>query len=228
MKRLLLSLAVFAAAACGRSPSATRASCAPDESLRRLDFNVTVSSVATAVRRDVDLAGLARVRGGYERADGGHTQGLTVVEHRLGYKTGVAVTEPMFGGRPCAWIASLSVDMTPGEVTIYVPSEYADASCEELEILAHERRHEEIHRRLLAQAAENMRAALAKADRLPTRGTPLPVANRAEAEKRFEAMVDRVIDPVYAGFKAELGREQAEIDTPENYARVTGRCSGWK
>jgi hypothetical protein len=214
-------------AACGRAPS-LRAPCAPDPSQPRPAFTVLVSSVPTAVRRDLDLAGVARVQGGSEHSDGGHTQGLTVVEHRLGYKTGVAVSEPLFRGPPCAYIASLSVDMTPGQVTIYVPSDYAPDSCEGVEILAHERQHEEIHRRLLAQAAADVRVALDRADGLPTLGRSVPVADRAEAERRFEKLIDGVVDPVYAGFKEELGREQAEIDTPENYARVTARCSGWK
>ena len=229
MTRGIFAFAVLAcAAACGRGGLGPGATCGRDGIRTPLDFSVRVAPVETVVRRDVDLAGLVRVRGGSERSDGGKTQGLTVVEHRLGYKTGVALTTNPFQSRPCAWMSSLAVDMTPGQVTIYVPSEYAADSCEGREILSHERQHEEIHRRLLEKAAADVRAALAKADWLPTRGGAVPVADRAEAEKRFEAQVDKVIDPPYEAFKRDLQTEQAAIDTPENYRFVTSRCSGWK
>jgi len=223
---LIASLACLAA--CGRAPDWTGATCPRDESKGPLDFSVTVSPVETVVRRDVDLAGLAHIQGGSEHADGGKTQGLTVVEHRLGYKTGVAVTTNPFRRQTCAWMTSLKVDMTPGQVVIYVPSDYAEGSCEAREILAHERQHEEIHRRLLDKAAADMRAALANANRLPAPGTPVPVADRNEAERRFEKNVDEVLDPVYEDFKNALAREQAEIDTPQNYRLVTQRCDAWK
>ncbi len=229
MIRIFFALALSAGvAACGRGRGAARPACPASEARGPLNFTVSVSSVPTAVRRDLSLDEIARVQGGSERRDGGRTQGLTVVEHRLDYRTEVAVTTPPRGGPACAWIASLSVDMTPGQVTIYVPRDYAPDSCEAREILLHERRHEEIHRRLLAQAVEDERAALAKADRLPTRGTPIPVSDRAEADRRFEALLDRILDPVYDGFKNELELEQAAIDTPDSYRQVTARCSGWK
>lgn len=228
VRRFSILCLLASPAACGRGRDASRPPCASGDARRPLDFTVTVSSVPTVVRRDLSLDEIARVQGGTERRDGGRTQGLTVVEHRLDYRTEVAVTEASRGEPACAWIGALSVDMTPGQVTIYVPRDYAPDSCEAREILLHERRHEEIHRRLLAKAVEDERAALAKADRLPTRGAAIPVADRAEADRRFEALIDRIVDPVYDGFKTELEQEQAAIDTPESYREVMSRCSGWK
>lgn len=193
-----------------------------------MPFTVLVSSVPTVVRRDLTIDALGRMRNA-DKLDGtGKLQGLTIVEHRLGYKTGVAMGQGFFKSRACAWLESLTVDLTPGEVAIYVPREYPEGSCEYTEVLRHERQHEDIHRRGLEEAADETRRALARAKWLPARGTPLEVADRPEAEKRLDGMVLRAIQPSYDRFKESLEKEQAVIDLPENYDQVTRRCRGWK
>jgi hypothetical protein len=188
-------------------------------------FEVVISTVVTVVRRDLDLA---RLPGAETLGPEGKLQGVTVVEHRMTYKTGIAVSRHLFGGPACAWVADLTVDLTPASMTIYVPHEYPEDGCESEQILAHERQHEEIHRDTLAEYADAIRRALAKADWLPARGTPLAVADRAEAERRVEKMVDKATKPVYAEFQEELKKRQAVIDMPENYRWVSRRCAHWK
>ena len=176
----------------------------------------------------MDLEGLTKIPGMENLGPGGKLQGLTVVEHKMAYKTGIAVSKHLFGGPECAWIDKLTVDLTPASMTIFVPREYPEDGCESEQILAHERQHEEIHRDTLAEYAEEMRRALTRADWLPARGTPLAVSDRAEAERRVEAMVDKATKPVYARFKATLAERQAVIDVPENYRWVSRRCANWK
>lgn len=216
--------------ACDRvAPLLPNAGCPRDDSYDRTPaFEVTVASVPTVIRHDVDLAGLAKINGTEAVGPDGKLQGLTVVEHQLSYKTGIAVTWKPLGGDPCAWVDKLTVDITPKSVAIFVPSDYPQDSCEYDQILAHERQHEETHRDMLAETAEKMRKALAASDALPARGTPLEVADRTQAEARIEAAVDAITKPVYADFKTELARRQAIIDLPENYRWVTRRCSSWK
>lgn len=221
-------LALLAATSCGRASPPGGPACPHDEVLdREVPFKVMISSVPTLVRRDLDRDSLARLRNAQTSAEG-KLQGLTVVEHRLGYRTGVALAQDLFKSRSCAWLDSLTVDLTPGEVTIYVPREYAEGSCEDTEILRHERLHEDIHRRGLEEASGEMRRALARAKWLPALGTPLEVADRGEAEKRVEEMVLKAIQPVYERFKERIEKEQAVIDLPENYQWVTRRCRDWK
>lgn len=190
-------------------------------------FEVVVSSSPTVVRRDLGFAGISALRASGQ-APGGKLQGLTVAEHRLAYKSSIALSRGFMRKRSCAWLESLAVDLSPESVVIYVPKEYAPGSCAGEEILKHESRHEEIHRDTLAEYAEKLRAALAGADWLPGRARPLPVADRAEGERRIEAMVDKVVNPVYEEFKAELDKRQAVIDLPENYRWTGQRCDDWK
>ena len=229
--RPFLVLAVLASAACGRgSPFGGGPACPHDLELdRTASASVLVSSIAEVVRHDLNLETLGRLPGVESVGPGGKLQGLTSVHHQLSYKTDIALTNrPLFGGPRCAWIEKLTVDITPDKIEIFVPSEYPEESCEYQQILAHERQHEDTHRDALAQTADDMRRALAKADYLPARGTPLAVADRPEAERRIEAMVDKAAKPVYAAFAETLKERQAVIDLPENYRWVARRCAHWK
>jgi hypothetical protein len=216
--------------ACGRNFSPlVPGTCANHPELRRPpDISVTIRNVATRIRRDVDLTALSRLPGTEAPGPGGRLQGLTVVHHGMSYNTAIAVTEPWFGGQKCAWVAKLTIDLTPGEFSIIVPSDYADDSCEAEQILAHEKLHEEAHRDVLAQAAERMRQAFAKDAGLPTRETSLAVIDRTDAENRVELLVDAVAKPVFKDFSAELKRRQQVLDIPENYRWVSARCAHWR
>lgn len=223
-----LLAAALGSAACGRGAAASGAACPRDDSFERAPaLEVLISSVPTVVRRDLSLEQIARLPGTESLGPGGKLQGITVAEHQLAYKSGVAVTEPLFGQK-CAWIQKLTVDLTPRSVVIYIPSEYPENSCESEQILAHERQHDEIHRDTLEEYADRMRRALAKADWLPARGAPLAVSGREEADTRVDEMVEKITKPVYAEFKAELAKRQAVIDEAENYRWVSRRCAHWK
>jgi hypothetical protein len=227
--RGLLAAAVLSAAACGRGAPGSGPACPHDPALgRAVDVEVVVSSYTTAVRRDLSLEELARLPGTETVGPGGKLQGLTVVAHRTRENSDIALSGSWLGGAECAWISKLTVDLTPARSEIYVPSEYADDSCEYEQILAHERTHDETDRDALAEAAENLRAALRRADWLPARGTPLAVSGRAEAERRIGAMADKAAAPELARFEEELARRQAVIDLPENYRWTSSRCSNWK
>lgn len=230
MKRLALLLPLAASlAACGSGSGGPDdgAVCAHDLSAPRVpDFEVTAGTTPTVVRRDVDMAGMQRLNGA--ETVGGKLQGLTEVEHRFGYRTQIALKPRLFKEKSCAWLEKVTVDLTPSEVTIFVPKEYDPDSCEYEEIMTHERQHEEIHRRLLQDEAADMRRALAKADYLPARGTPLAVYNRAEADARVEAMIEKNLRPSYAAFKEALAKENAVIDMPDNYKWTSLRCAHWK
>jgi hypothetical protein len=231
MRRLrgLCALAVLSAAACGRGSSSGVQACPHDLDMERnLNLEIVVTTAPARIHRELDLAGLSKLPGTETLGPGGKLQGLTVVTHQLSYKTGIALTHPLFGGPACAWIDHLTLDLTPSEIAIYVPSEYPQDSCEYEQILTHERLHEETHRETLAELTDDMRRALHRADWLPERGTPLAVADRPEAERRIESMIDKVTKPVYAEFKETLARRQAVIDLPENYQWTAMRCKNWK
>lgn len=229
MRAWPLVLAVLSLAACDQvAPLLGGQACAENPEYDRAAPAVVVSSaVTTVIRHDLSLDGIAHLPGTEALGPGGKLQGLTVVEHQMSYKTGIALTRPLWGPR-CAWVDKLTVDVTPRKMEIYIPSEYPEGSCEYDQILSHERQHEDTHRDVLQAAVEEMRRALASASELPARGRPMQVADRPEAERRIEEMVDKATKPVYAHFKEELKQRQAVIDLPANYLWTQNRCRDWK
>lgn len=218
---------IFVAAvltACGGEAPVPAGSCVAQAEQVPARVAVRAQPVAAVIRRDLDLSALARLR---RRDEAGKLQGLTLVEHRLGYKTSVAFRRRFWRRGGCAWLESLSVDLTPASVTIYVPREYPEDSCEARAVLEHERLHEAIHQRGLAALAERLRRVLSE-PAVPGLELPLPAGDRAEAERRLVAAVEAVVEPVYDGFQSALESDQAAIDDPQSYRSVTASCQGWK
>lgn len=211
---------LLALAACGGPEP--EAACPQDPRLDRSGLvRVRADVPAARVRRDLNLAALQR-----EADTAAGTQGLTAVGHsvrvdlRLRHETG--------GGRACAWLEAVEIDLSPSSLEIMIPSEYPAGSCEYEAILAHEREHERVHRERLAEAARRVREALTSADWLPARGNPAAVPDPAEAERALEAKVDKVVRPMIAEYKEGLKAAQAELDAPALYRWTSQRCSGWK
>lgn len=175
------------------------------------------------LRRDMSLAALARET---SNTGPGRSQGLTVVESRLAYDSKVSSRKE--NGRLCVWMEEVGVDLTPSSVQIIIPSEYPEGSCEYDAILLHEREHERVYQERDAAAVAEIRAALISAKWLPARGNPLEVTDQAAAEAALNAKIHKVVDPVYAKYKEELGAAQAELDQPALYQWVSKRCSAWK
>lgn len=229
MRRLALAVAAAASCACGSGLPGTGPACPADPSRgTTVEFVVVADTIATTVRHDLDLNGIAALPGVETLGPGGKFQGMTIAEHRLDYRTGIAVSRHLFGGPQCAWIERVTVDMTPRKMEVYLPREYPEGSCEYDQVLAHERSHVDTHFDVLADSADKMRRALAAASGLPARGAPLQVKDRAEAEKLVDDALDAAARPVFAEFKKTLAERQAVIDLPENYRWTASRCRDWK
>jgi hypothetical protein len=223
----LLAIVFFCAACSVQEPLANRC---PHEinSEDIVPFEVILTTTNTRIRHDLSLLEIGRFKDIDSLGPGGKIQGLTSTDYKYAYKTGIAVSARLFRAPTCAWIDHLSIDLTPNPIEIMVPKDYDQNSCEYEQILAHERQHEDTHWDVLTLAADDLRRTISRADWLPTRVRPLAVANRAEAEKRIEGMIDRIVEPFYAKLKAEAKERQKIIDLSENYRWVTRRCSHWK
>ncbi len=192
-------------------------------------ITVTGGFPPTVLRRDLDLKGLAiESRGG--SSGGSNPQGLTAVGHQLRFQS--LVQAETARGRTCVWFDTVTVDLTPSSIQIFIPKEYPDGSCEYDAILVHEREHERVHKETLTAAAAEIHAALQAAAWLPARGNPLEITDRATdraaAEEELKAKIRRVVEPVYASYKEKLAIAQSDLDRPDLYQWVSKRCAGWK
>lgn len=210
-------------AACGKP--AEESACPHDPGFDRSGvIKVRADHRPAVLRHDLGLAEIARLADGSSGA--GRTQGLTVVDNQLAFRT--LVNMETSRGRTCVWFDEVGVDLTPASVRIYVPREYPVDSCEYLAVLEHEREHESVHQERLAAAAVEIERALTDARWLPARGNPLETEDRATAEAALNAKIRKVVTPVYESYKRELGRAQADLDRPDLYQWVAKRCAGWK
>lgn len=213
-------------AACGRGgDSRSESVCPHDPAFDRSSvIRVRADTRPAVLRRDLDLSALAKESAG--SVGSGKAQGLTLVEHQLAFRT--LVKAETARGRVCVWFDQVNVDLTPASVSIFVPREYAEDSCEYQAVLAHEREHERVHQEHLAAAAKVIEEALTAAKWLPARGNPIEAADRDAAEAALTAKIKKVVTPVYTKHKEDLTLAQAELDRPDLYQWVSKRCTGWK
>lgn len=212
-------------AASTRRQEAAGPACPHDPSRDRSSVvHVRATIAPTRLRRDQDLASLARMSNGAVGSN--KLQGVTVVEHQLDVRTLVRLTPSR--GRACAWFDEINVDLALASVEIFVPNEYSEGSCEYDAALTHEREHERVYAERLQAAAKDIDAALTGAKWLPTHGNPLEVADQVGAKAMLNDKVRKVVTPIYDKFKEDLKGEQALLDAPALYQWVRKRCADWK
>jgi hypothetical protein len=146
--------------------------------------------------------------------------GLTRAQGRLSIGLdGELLRDPLSGYECIAPRIDVSLYYTP--IVIYVGSEFAPGTCAYQEVLAHEMRHLKAYLDHLPKVEIAVRKALS--DRFDKK----PLYARAG---QASASLKREIDTGWMPYmKRELGRvevQQAAIDTPAEYARLSRVCKG--
>ncbi len=219
----LLTLAV-ACAGCGdapggasRNPFASFASRC--DALQASPAQIRVMPLAVAENVQRPRAELTRDN---QHADP-RRQTLGLTEATIGFATSVE-TEGLVdrNGITCAR-ARIRVDVSLAPVTVFVARELAGDACRYAAVRAHEQKHVEAGRSLLAGIPARLAARLDAAGM----GRLYYAASSAALEQAVNADVDRVVAALLAETKAELATRQAAIDTPEEYAAVSAACGGF-
>lgn len=166
-----------------------------------------------------DTRSLAELTDMYERATGQHqTMGLT--QTHLAYSTRLAANGMRDGERSVCMRVKVQVDITLAPMTVFVARELAGDPCRHAAVLGHEMRHVEVHAAFLRDAADRLAARLLAADTGRVRHAASPQSLQDDAAGEIAAIVGAAQDEDRA-LLAELHRT---IDTPEEYARVSGLC----
>jgi hypothetical protein len=146
--------------------------------------------------------------------------GLTRAQGRLSIGLdGELIRDPLTGYECIAPRIDVSLYYTP--IVIYVGSEFEPGTCAYQEVLAHEMRHLKAYLDHLPKVEIAVRKALS--DRFARK--PL-YARSGQANASLKREIDTGWMPY---MKRELGRvevQQAAIDTPEEYARLSRVCKG--
>ena len=147
------------------------------------------------------------------------TTGLTTA--MFGYSTDIElnVIEDQRGSRACG-MPRLRVQLSMQPVTVFVASEFAAKSCQHDVTLSHEMKHVEVFRQALDRAARDLERDLPKAI-----GAGLRQAkNPGELQQRVVVSVRDYMAQFMGERQRLLDETQAEVDSPEEYARVSSAC----
>jgi hypothetical protein len=106
---------------------------------------------------------------------------------------------------------------------IYVAREFNVGQCRE-EILVHERKHVEVDRKVMNKYAVAIGNALQKTVNDIGPIGPFHMDRVEEMKSSVTARIERAIDEQTALMDADMRREQAKVDTLEEYRRVSGFC----
>ncbi len=148
-----------------------------------------------------------------------HHLGLTV--SRVEWRSEITVrSRGPERGPVCALPAEVRLRLVHAEHTIRLAREVPPGGCLAGEVLAHERRHAEINRRTLREAATELRAvARAWAARAELRAADINTAAQSLQDELAQA-----VEPVLQRLRAARDAGHAAIDTPEEYRRLARVC----
>lgn len=196
------------------SPIAFEARC---DALPRSVFTVDVLPSRVIENRSMPLDTLTRMN--EQNAARERTIGLTLAN--FGHRTSFEVhgLEDRHGARACVR-PKVAVELYLRPLTVYVAREFDADPCRARVIREHEERHVRVYTTFMDEAAPKLRRTLANAI-----GTEPYFASDVHQAQR---LLDRRIAHTLEGFMREaqqtLAQRQANVDTPEEYARVRSAC----
>lgn len=146
--------------------------------------------------------------------------GLTRTESRMSISSGgPMLTDPLSGYECIAPKIEVKLYYTP--IVIYVGSEFAPGTCAYQEILAHEMRHLKTYLDYLPKVELVVRKALSnRFDNKPL------YARRGEAASLLQREIDTGWMPWMKREMMKVEAQQAQIDTPQEYMRLSRVCKG--
>ncbi len=184
-------------------------------------------SVLAPIQRDDGrtIAQLTRLPGrtpGPAGSAGGHVLGLTLA--RYGEQSQVsALFRAMGDGTYCASASTVTISFGFQQRIVHVASEIPVNSCLHGEVLAHEMRHVAVDEALLREMMPMIRIRL---DQVLEGMAPVRSRSQAQAMAAIRRPLESAMRRIMQEFGRERDRRQAQVDTVEEYERVSRVCNG--
>ncbi|HVF65657.1 MAG TPA: hypothetical protein VNE58_16845 [Casimicrobiaceae bacterium] len=180
-------------------------------------IDVSLTPVGVVENMSLDYRALSQMT---EAAQSSYrTVGLT--RANFGHRSSIEVKgiEDRFGHRACV-TPRVHVELYFRHLTVYIARDYADDPCKARVIREHEQRHVDIYRAYakdsLASLPAQLRAAVGHA--------PYVASTVTEAQALVDRQIGKALDSFMRDSERVLAERQAEVDTPEEYARVSSAC----
>jgi hypothetical protein len=123
-------------------------------------------------------------------------------------------------GAGCVRLRAVRVTIA-SHTEVLVDRRFAEGSCQQRAILAHENEHVRVFREAAAHYAPRIAAALQE--------TPMPAvgATAEGARETYRRAIQSAIAPWLDAIRGRAQEGNDRLDTPEGYARVFRRCPSW-
>lgn len=165
----------------------------------------------------------ARAGAGHMTSDRRHL-GLTHIDGRFTVRPTVGFRR-MADGTICASVKAVEFKWWIADFRVDVAAEYRGGSCAYDNILRHENAHVAIWQRAYSGADRDVRPALSEALR---RERAFAVhSTQQQAADMAAKRLNQTAKDVFDRYLAQARRENAALDTPENYRAEQRRCKDW-
>ncbi|AWU93377.1 hypothetical protein [Azospirillum ramasamyi] len=188
---------------------------------------LVLDSVLAPIQRDdaPTIAQLTRLPGrtpGPAGSAGGHVLGLT--QARYGEQSQIsALFKQMGDGTYCAAASTVTISFGFQQRIVHVASEIPANSCLHGEVLAHEMRHVAVDEALLREMMPQIRSSL---EQVVDGMAPVRSRSQAQAMAAIRRPLESAMRRIMREFGRERDRRQAQVDTVEEYERVSRICNG--
>ena len=150
------------------------------------------------------------------------TMGITSYRPVLEFRVPIVVQEEP-DGLSCAYVQHVDVTLGYRDVTVFIASEIPQGTCAFDETMAHEQKHIAVNQNILEEFApliEERFKAYLKLNGVSRVQNP-DYAKQLITE-RLKSIMDEVVDQMIA----ENMRRQREVDSTDEYARLSRVCNG--
>ncbi len=123
----------------------------------------------------------------------------------------------------CGQIKAIHVEFGFKDNKIYVAKEFPKRSCPFKEILGHEEKHKAVDRAILDEYTDKMRIAFRDAAK------KIGVVQSSSAsviDDQLNSAFNQAVDKISRQIEDDLKERQKEVDSKEEYQRVTDSCDG--
>ncbi|MBY6261490.1 hypothetical protein EI613_06040 [Azospirillum sp. 412522] len=188
---------------------------------------LALDTVLAPIQRDdgLTVAQLTRLPGrtpGPASTGDSHVLGLT--QARYGEQSQVsALFKTMGDGTYCASASALTISFGFQQRIVHVAREIPADSCLYGEVLAHEMRHVAVDEALLNEMMPQIRSRL---DQVIGELAPVRSRSQSQAMAAIRRPLESAMRRIMQEFGRERDRRQAQVDTVEEYERVSRVCNG--
>ncbi len=186
-------------------------------------LNVSLSDPEPRVLPPLPAWQLRQIAEGEEAEIGPPLHHLGLTLSRVEWRSEITVRSgAAAAGGVCAVPSEVRVTLLHAEHIIRLAREIPRGGCLAGEVLAHERRHAEVNRRTLREAADGLRAvARAWAARAEARAPDV-----GAAALLLQDQLAAAVEPVLERLRQARAAQHAQIDSPEEYRRLGRVCPG--